>query len=438
MRVRSRTLAAVMAVALTSMTAAGCGGGADAEAGKVLTYWASQQSPSIERDKEILEPELAKFTEQTGIRVELEVIPFTDLLNRILTATTSGQGPDVLNIGNTWSPSLQATGALAEWDEEMLAQIGGANRFEPVTLETAGAEGQAPASVPLYTKVFQLYYNKQLFEDAGIDKPPATWDELVTAGKKLTQDTDGDGEPDQWGLGLRGQAFTTALHYAYILGSAHGAEFFTDGEPTFDSAEAVAGIDQLLAWMGEDGIVNPSDAENADWADVYEAFAKGRVGMMVVQTLGQTLKDYGLTDDDYGVAPVPTLTPDGGEVASFVGGTNVAVFENTDNMDSAVDLVEFLTSAPEQIALNRAYGTVPPVTDATDPAFETPEVEIALATLRSRSVPLPRVPEEAQFETLVGEAVVSWLADTATGDQPSEADISAELDALSERVEAGG
>jgi multiple sugar transport system substrate-binding protein len=438
MRARSRVLSAVMAVALTSTMAAGCGGEEGAEASTVITYWASQQSPSIERDKEILRPELEKFTEQTGIEVELEVIPFTDLLNRILTATTSGQGPDVLNIGNTWSPSLQATGALAEWDEEMLERIGGADRFEPVTLETAGAEGRPAASVPLYTKVFQLYYNKQLFKEAGIQEPPATRDDLVTVGQELTKDTDGDGEPDQWGLGVRGQAFTTALHYAYILGSARGAEFFPDGEPAFESADAVEGIDQLLSWMGEDKIVNPSDAANADWADVYEAFSKDRVGMMLVQTLGQTLKDYGLTDDDYGVAPMPALTPGGDEVASFVGGTNVAVFKDSDNMDGAVDLVEFLTSAPEQVALNKAYGTIPPVTDAQDAAFDTPEAEIALDTLRSRAIPLPRVPEEAQFETLVGEAVVSWLADTATGDQPSEADIAAELGALSERVEAGG
>jgi multiple sugar transport system substrate-binding protein len=438
MRERSRLLSVVMTAVCATATLSGCAGGEGADADKVLTYWASQQSPSLERDKEILEPELREFTDRTGIRVELEVIPFTDLLNRILTATTSGKGPDVLNIGNSWSPSLQATGALAEWDDEMLAEIGGADRFEPVTWETAGAQGEAPASVPLYTKVFQLYYNKRMFADAGIDEPPATWDELVTVGQELTKDTDGDGAADQWGLGLRGQAFTSAVHYAYILGSARGAEFFPDGVPSFDSPEAVAGIEQYLSWMGDDGIVNPSDAENADWADVYEAFSKNRVAMMLVQTLGQTLKDYGLTGDAYGVAPMPALTPGGTEVASFVGGTNVAIFEGTDNLSGATDLVEFLTSAETQVALNKGFGTIPPVTDADDPAFETPEAQVARATIASRSIPVPRVPQEAQFETLVGNAVVSWLADTATGNQPSEDEIAAELEALSERVEAGG
>ena len=59
---------------------------------------------------------LKKFEKQTGIKVNLQVIGWPDLYNKILAATTSGQGPDVLNIGNTWAPSLQATGAFMPFD----------------------------------------------------------------------------------------------------------------------------------------------------------------------------------------------------------------------------------------------------------------------------------------------------------------------------------
>jgi multiple sugar transport system substrate-binding protein len=437
MRARLRAVAVAAACVVTVL--AGCQATGGDEAGStVLTYWASQQSPSLERDKQILEPELRKFTERTGIRVELEVIPFTDLLQRILTATTSGNGPDVLNVGNSWTPSLQATGALLEWDDALMDRIGGADRFEPVTLQTAGADGTQPVAVPLYTKVFQLYYNKKLFADAGVSAPPGTWDEFVAIGKQLTKDTDGDGQTDQWGLGLRGQAFTSAVHYAYILGSAHGARFFVDGRPAFDSPEAVTGIEEYLSWMGQEKIVNPSDAENADWADVYEAFSKDRAAMMLVQTLGQTLQDYGLTEDRYGVAPMPAVTAGGTEAASFVGGTNVAVFGDTDNMDGAIQLVEFLTGVEQQTVLNTAYGTIPPIKDAPVDAFQSDEAKVARETIASRAIPLPRVPQEAQFETLVGNAVVTWLADTATGRQPTADQIRSELEAMSARVASGG
>jgi multiple sugar transport system substrate-binding protein len=426
------------AIGAVMLASAACGADSSGDP-KTLTYWASQQSPSVQRDKEILEPELKKFTAQTGVGVKLEVIPFTDLLNKILTATTSGQGPDVLNIGNTWSASLQATGALMPWDDAKMDTLGGAARFEAAALQTTGAEGKTPASVPLYNKVYQLYYNKKLFAAAGITQPPGTWDEFVATAKKLTRDTTGDGVPDQWGLALRGQASTVALHYAYILGSAQGAQFFTAGKPTFDSPAAVAGIQQYLSWMGTDKIVNPSDAENADWADVYEKFAHNKAGMMLVQTLGKTLTDYKLTADDYGVAPMPRSTVAGGkDVGSFVGGTNIAVMASTGNQKGAIDLVKFLTSAPEQVTLNTAYGTVPAVKDATGPAFETPEVKIARATIAGRAVPMPRVPQETQFETLIGKDVVAWLADTATGKQPDAAQISAALKASSGKVNAGG
>ena len=77
-----------------------------------LTYWASNQGTSLQDDQQVLAPQIAKFTKQTGIKVKVQVIPWTTLLNQITAATVSGKGPDVLNIGNTWSASLQATGAF--------------------------------------------------------------------------------------------------------------------------------------------------------------------------------------------------------------------------------------------------------------------------------------------------------------------------------------
>jgi multiple sugar transport system substrate-binding protein len=441
LRTRAVTTAttATVAAAVVALLAACCGDGGDAGSKKVLTYWASQQSPSVQQDKAILEPELRRFTQQTGIEVKLEVIPFTELLNKILTATTSGRGPDVLNIGNTWTPSLQASGALVDWDAAMMDKLGGSGRLEPAALATTGAEGTPPAAVPLYNKVYQLYYNKKLFAAAGVTSPPATWDEFVDVGKKLTKDTNGDGKPDQWGLSLRGQASTNAAHYAFILGSARGAVFFKDGKPTFDSPEAAAGIEQYLSWMGEDKIVNPSDAENADWANVYEAFAGDKAGMILAQTLGKTLHDYKLTSNDYGVAPMPrSSSGTGADVASFVGGTNVAVFKGTENLDGAVNLVKFLTSASEQSTLNAAYGTIPAVKDARGAAFDSAEMKVARDTIASRAIPMPRVPQETQFETLLGKDVVNWLSSTATGRQPSATDISAALAAAAGKVSAGG
>src|SRR6188472_4410614 len=138
------------------MATAACGGGGtdNASSGsgsaKTLTYWASNQGTSLQNDKDVLGPELAKFEKQTGVKVNLQVIGWPDLLNKILAATTSGQGPDVLNIGNTWAASLQATGAFMPFDSAALNAIGGKDKFVEAAYATGGVAGKDPTSVPLY------------------------------------------------------------------------------------------------------------------------------------------------------------------------------------------------------------------------------------------------------------------------------------------------
>src|ERR1017187_4899043 len=99
---KARLISTVVTVLAVSATAA-CGGGGTSTASssgssKTLTYWASNQGSSLQADQAVLGPELAKFQKQTGVKVNLQVIGWPDLLNKILGATTSGQGPDVLNI----------------------------------------------------------------------------------------------------------------------------------------------------------------------------------------------------------------------------------------------------------------------------------------------------------------------------------------------------
>ncbi len=101
------------------------------------------------------------------------MIGWNDLQTRIQTATTSGQGPDVLNIGNTWAASLQATGAFMPFDGDAMTAIGGKDKF---VADGAGdrrrRRASDPTSVPLYGLAYGLYYNKAMFAD-GRHQPAA-------------------------------------------------------------------------------------------------------------------------------------------------------------------------------------------------------------------------------------------------------------------------
>ena len=408
-----------IAAAITA-TVAGCssspstsaGSGSGSGTGTTITYWASDQGSSIADDYTVLNPELAKFTSQTGIKVKLEVIGWPDLLNRILAATTSGQGPDVVNIGNTWSASLQATGALLPWTSQEFTAIGGESKFVSSALGSTGAAGKPPAAVPLYSVAYALYYNKALFQQAGIAGPPATWADLIADGKKLTHG-------GVSGLAIEGGSIPENIHHAYIFAQQHGCSFFSSsGAPTFTLPGCVQGVQQFVNLMGTDKIVSPGDAEY-DQNQAVSDFASGKAAMLMWQAAGANLKNHGMSPSQYGVAPVPVQSGAPGQgtsVDSMVAGINMAIFKNTHNLAAAEKFVQFMTSPAEQTVLCKEYGAIPPVTAAQqDPAFSTPELSVLRNVLATSAVALPQVSGESQFEQLVGTAVKNLWADAASG-----------------------
>ncbi|WP_328852483.1 sugar ABC transporter substrate-binding protein [Micromonospora globbae] len=421
-----RHLGILAAAVLAAASLTACGGSGDDAGGssKTLTYWASNQGASLEADKAILQPELDKFEKQTGIKVNLEVVPWSDLLNRLLAAATSGQGPDVVNIGNTWSASLQATGALVEFDDATLQAVGGKDRFVPAALAAAGAPGKPPAAVPLYSLAYALYYNKKAFADAGITAPPTTWEQLAEYGRKLS--TGG-----KWGLAIEGANPSENAHHAFTFSQQYGGEWFdSSGKPTFDTPQNVAAVKRYVDFMATDKITNPSNAEYAQNQSVSD-FANGKAAMLLWQAAGSNLKTQNMAADAYGVAPVPFLAsppPGGKKVNSMVAGINMAIFKHTKNRDGALSFVKFMTSDEEQTILNKTYGSLPAVkTAGTDPAFSAPEQKVLQETLSTTAAPLPQVPDESTFETLVGTAIKELFADAASGRPVTEESVKKKL-----------
>lgn len=383
----------------------------------------------------MLQPELDKFEKQTGIKVNLEVVPWADLLNRILAATTSGQGPDVLNIGNTWSASLQATGAFVPWDDALLAQVGGKERFLGPSLAATGAAGQPPTALPIYGMTYGLFYNKKLFSEAGIAEPPKTWDELIADGKKLTKGK-------QWGLAVEGASVSENSHHAFIFGQQHGSDLFdATGKPQFDSPKQVAAIKQYLDLMAVHKIVNPSNAEYSNGTEAVQDFTSGKAAMLMWQSIASQTKAAGMTEDDYGLAPIPLPDPaqGGKQVNGMVAGINMAIFKSSKNQDAALQFVKFMTSKETQQTLNKTYGSLPTVTDAyDDPAFQTPMIKTFQEILGTTAAPLPQVAEESQFETLVGTAMNKMFADAASGTAITDEYVKSKLTDANEQMQAGG
>ena len=415
----------------------GCGGRSEGGA-NTLTYWASNQGATIDQDKRILGKALEEFKKQSGISVNFKVIPWSDLYNNILTATTSGEGPDVLNIGNTWSASLQATGAFLPFDGERLGKIGGKGKFVSSSFAASGAPGKTPTSVPLYGLSYGLFYNRKMLEEVGISAPPETWDDFVAAAKELTQ------PPNRWGMALEGASVTENAHWAFFLGKQYGGSLFTEGgKPTFDSPEIVSAVTQYVNFLGRDKIASPSCAEYSDGISGPTDFANDKAAMIVYQNNAErVLTTSGMSEDDYGVAkvPLPDPLPQGGEpVMSHVAGINLSVFNNAANQEGALEFVKFLTSAEQQVELNQSFGSLPVTQEAREtPQFSSGKLKVFNEILANNAEPMPLIPEEAQMETLIGDAVKQLFAKAATSGSVSESEVKDQLAEANQKMASGG
>ncbi|WP_433868705.1 ABC transporter substrate-binding protein [Saccharopolyspora sp. CA-218241] len=434
-----RPLVLSLIAVLLAGALAGCASSEPADgSGGTLTYWASNQGKSAQQDLEILGVELAEFTERTGIEVDVEVISWADLLNRILAAATSGVGPDVVNLGNTWAASLQATGAFVEFDDRLMQRFGGRDRFLASSMTSAGMAGRPPSSLPLYGLAYGLFYHKERFAKAGLE-PPRTWAEFVETGRRLT-----DPERDRWGLTIAGASYTENAHFAFMFGRQNGVHLIDEhGRATFTSPGAVSAVQRYLDLMGPGGMVSPEDAEEGNASAAAANFTDGSAAMLIAQnSIIPTLESSGMSAEEWGVVPMPVpepLPPGGAVVRSHVAGSNIAVFEDSPRREEALRLVEFLTSAETQADLNIAYGTLPVVTDAyRDPAFDNPVDHVFRQVLEQDSETVPMIPNEAHFETTVGAAMRDLFARIATGQDVTRDDVRAALDDAEQKMRGIG
>ena len=116
-------------------------------------------------------------------------------------------------------------------------------------------------------------------------------------------------------------------------------------------------------------MVNPSSVQYKNGPEAPGDFAKGKAAMLMSQNnADNTLQADGMKPSDYGVVaiPAPEPLPAGGkDVASFVAGINLSVFQNTKNKDAALKLVKFLTSPEEQAILDKPFTALPVVKGGT-------------------------------------------------------------------------
>ncbi len=225
-----------------------------------ITY-TSWQSGGAGREAE--EEIVRRFNEsQSDIRVTFVPGPWSQaLLEEVIVQVAGGVAPDVATLrGITVGPNLEQIAVdLTPFIERDGYDM---NRFMPVTHSLAARNGKI-YGVPWAFGSMLLYYNDNIFQEAGLAAPQKGWttDEFAQYARLLTVDRDGDGNPDRWGL--------DHIHdgHLYLWGQLFGGSFLSDdgSSVAIQDAAFVDALDFATRLANDDRSVRTVGPTNSVW-----------------------------------------------------------------------------------------------------------------------------------------------------------------------------
>lgn len=271
--------------------------------------------------------------------------------DKLLTAIAGDAAPDVAQIDQFWSSELAEAGAIVRM-EDFIDADPDIDRDDILdkAWETATYRGEI-WSMPFSLSNIALYYNRALFTEAGLDptRPPATWEELVAAGKALTRDTDGNGSVDQWGLWFPLQIKQGNVYYWFAFLWQAGGDIFDPGltEAQFNRP---AGVEALQFWrelVHEHQIVPLAPPE--------QGFEAGKIAMTFASTARLHRYIAALGSDRLGMAPLPRHKVR----ATGIGGANLAILSTAIDKPAAWEFVKWMSSPATNLRWSMETGYLP-------------------------------------------------------------------------------
>jgi multiple sugar transport system substrate-binding protein len=135
------------------------------------------------------------------IKVKVEVNDWDSYWEKIRVLMAGGTPPDVFAMDAPLYPDWQSRGVLLNLQPFIDAEPGLLDDIYPITLEAYKTK-DGYFGLPRDFQTIVLYYNKDMFDAAGVGYPTADWtyDDFRKAAKQLTKDANGDGAIDQWGF----------------------------------------------------------------------------------------------------------------------------------------------------------------------------------------------------------------------------------------------
>jgi multiple sugar transport system substrate-binding protein len=343
--------------------------------------------------------ELIAAFEDTDPGVTVNLTPVADqdeLLAKLSTAFAGGTPPDTFLINYRRYGVFAGEDALEPVqsyldDSEAISE----DEYAPAALDAFRFDGETLTCMPQNVSSLVVYYNADLFEEVGLERPAAgwTWDDFLAAAKALTTG-------DNYGVGVEPSVIRVAP-FAWSNGGEIVDDPVTPTTLTFDDPETEEALNFFLDLQTEHGVVPPQREELS--LDAESRFLGGGLGMFMdsrkaVPTL-RTIEDF-----EWDVAPLPVAP--GGEPASILHGDAYCMSADSPNKEATWKFIEFAMGVEGQTILAESGRTVPSRLDvAESPAFLDSDEGPASSQVFVDAVPHIRaVPHTATWSTVEGEA----------------------------------
>ncbi|MDQ0406253.1 extracellular solute-binding protein [Streptomyces sp. NBC_01723] len=347
-----RKLIAAIGIAGMMVSIAACGGdsgddgkkaGADGYAGETLTVWVMDGSSPDQWQKDVA----AAFEKKTKAKVKFEVQTWNGIQQKLTTALSEENPPDVFEIGNTQTPAYAKTGGLADL-ADLKSSIG--TDWSESLNESAVFDGKQYAA-PWFVVNRVVVYNKKVWADAGIKELPKTRDEFYADLKTIGDKT--DAEP----IYLPGQNW-----YHFVgLAIGEGAELVKkDGDKYVSNLadpKVAAAMETYKKFQSLSKA--PKDKDEAT-PQQGEVFAKGKTGAFIGMgwEAGIAIETDPAIEKDLGYFTIPGATAEKPE-GVFLGGSNLAVAAGSKKQELAKEFLKVTLSDEFEGALAKANGVIP-------------------------------------------------------------------------------
>ena len=413
MRQRMKKLAAAgLAAALAMGVSAGCAEKEGSEGGgKVklaVGIWDTNQKPTLEAMIE------AYTKENPDVSVEIQLTPWKDYWTKLEASATGGTAPDIFWLNTLHAEVYQEGGILADLTEAADKSDIGLYENYAKAMTSAYTIGGKLYAIPKDTGTAALWYNKDLFDEAGVDYPSDdwTWDDMLAASEKLKGNM-GEGV---YAIGSP----VDFENYSSTIFAAGGNIINEDKTaPTYTMPETMEGV-QCWIDLIEKGY-SPSIADLTD-SSAATRFEAGRLAMFMGGSYMTT--QFASNEEIKGKIDLVEYPSYNGKEPNMAGGLGYAVYKKSKQLDAATDFALWL-GGEEAMKIQGEMGSVISArTDAQKYFSDTiPEWNLAAFTNHiDEAVPMPYCKSMSEIRDLE----VKKYTEAFTGERTLE-EVSKEL-----------